>query len=299
MINIHNIIIEGPDLSGKSSLFNNIHKETNYCWNIQDRSDLSMICYSRLYNRGNLDFWRKRLEDFLNTINNRVIILLPPWKEIKRRYFKRGDDIQNLESLEKLYKIYKEETNKINNFSTVYVINDNAHQRDILIKSLNYLKCIKDYSIDNIVQEIQNNILVSEKNSFINSSLDLKINNISNIRKYIDNKSIYFQDWNKIYSLFKEYLVVWDENLNNNEIDWNQVSYSSFNPETGLKSMCIFNYNNIIHMKVMCNFLNVKKFLKDNIYFLCSILEELTNFLFKNKEKISYNLDINLNFSKF
>ena len=36
-----NINIEGPDCSGKTTLYNRLHKETNFKYNIQDRSCMS------------------------------------------------------------------------------------------------------------------------------------------------------------------------------------------------------------------------------------------------------------------
>ncbi len=52
-----NINIEGPDCSGKTTLFNQIHKETNFKYNIQDRSCMSMYVYSKLYERDDSSFW--------------------------------------------------------------------------------------------------------------------------------------------------------------------------------------------------------------------------------------------------
>ena len=48
---IEKIIIEGPDLAGKTTLFNKMHEISNFCWNIQDRSALSMLVYAKLYGR--------------------------------------------------------------------------------------------------------------------------------------------------------------------------------------------------------------------------------------------------------
>ena len=45
------LVLEGPDLSGKTTLYNMLHKATGYRWNIQDRSSLSMVVFAKLYNR--------------------------------------------------------------------------------------------------------------------------------------------------------------------------------------------------------------------------------------------------------
>ena len=48
---INQLILEGPDLAGKTSFYERIHKISGYRWNIQDRSALSMLIYAKLYNR--------------------------------------------------------------------------------------------------------------------------------------------------------------------------------------------------------------------------------------------------------
>ena len=48
---VNQIVIEGPDLSGKTTLYQNLHDMTNYRWNIQDRSALSMLTHAKQYGR--------------------------------------------------------------------------------------------------------------------------------------------------------------------------------------------------------------------------------------------------------
>ena len=63
---INYLIIEGPDLSGKSTLYQNIHDMTDYKWNIQDRSALSMLVHAKLYGRPEFDY----IEALKKEINN-------------------------------------------------------------------------------------------------------------------------------------------------------------------------------------------------------------------------------------
>ena len=63
-----NICLEGPDCSGKTTLFNNIHKATNYKYNIQDRSCLSMYVFACMYNRDQ-KFWYNKLMQDLSQIS--------------------------------------------------------------------------------------------------------------------------------------------------------------------------------------------------------------------------------------
>ena len=67
MIPVEKIILEGPDLSGKTTLFNRLHQATNFKWNIQDRSTLSMLVYAKLYNRDQFCY----VENLNKELNNR------------------------------------------------------------------------------------------------------------------------------------------------------------------------------------------------------------------------------------
>ena len=81
---INQIILEGPDLSGKTTLYEKIHDATQYRWNIQDRSSLSMLVYSKLYGRDEFPHV-EALNSELNNLNNFMILLLPDWKIISKR----------------------------------------------------------------------------------------------------------------------------------------------------------------------------------------------------------------------
>ena len=46
-----NLFIEGPDLSGKTTLIKNIHNKTDYRWHITDRSKISRMIFAEMFNR--------------------------------------------------------------------------------------------------------------------------------------------------------------------------------------------------------------------------------------------------------
>ena len=73
---INYIILEGPDLSGKTTFYENLHNETGYRWNIQDRSALSMLVHAKYYNRDTFNCV-EQLRAELHNLNNIMIILLP------------------------------------------------------------------------------------------------------------------------------------------------------------------------------------------------------------------------------
>ena len=130
---INTIILEGPDLSGKSTLFKMLHDKSGYRWNIQDRSSLSMVVYSKLYNRPEFDHV-ERLNFELNNLNNQMIILLPKWEVIVNRFYDRGDEIQNFISLRKVYDLFKEAANELETLPNVSVLTNEVD--DFIIDSL-------------------------------------------------------------------------------------------------------------------------------------------------------------------
>lgn len=125
MLAIRNITLEGPDCVGKSTLYNNIHRATKFRWNIQDRSQLSMLCYARQYSRlGEVDKWRRELDSFLLDLNNRLVVLLPDFQVIAQRLQSRGDEFQDIDSLRTLHGLFEEEMRRIGSRPNVLVVRE-------------------------------------------------------------------------------------------------------------------------------------------------------------------------------
>lgn len=127
------IFIEGPDCSGKTTLYEMIHKESGYKWNIQDRSALSMLIHARYYGRDTFNHV-EQLKRELHNLNNQLIICLPDWKIIVDRFQKRGDPIQNITSLKSLYDLFEEAANEFQNYPNVTVVRKIVDEQ--LVKSL-------------------------------------------------------------------------------------------------------------------------------------------------------------------
>lgn len=116
-----NVIFEGPDLAGKTSFIQAVHKKTNYRWNIIDRSALSHVIYAQFYGRDDF-FAKERLNAEIKNLNNRIIILLPPFEELARRFKIRGDEIQNLITIRQLHKMFSEAAEEFENYPNVIVV---------------------------------------------------------------------------------------------------------------------------------------------------------------------------------
>jgi hypothetical protein len=115
------IFIEGPDCSGKTTLYEMIHKQSSYQWNIQDRSALSMLIHAKYYGRDTFNHVEQLKRELYN-LNNQLIICLPDWSVIAERFAHRGDPIQNLPSLHKLYNLFSEAVDEFQYYPNVTVI---------------------------------------------------------------------------------------------------------------------------------------------------------------------------------
>jgi len=172
------ITIEGPDLSGKTTLYQRIHKKTQFRWNIQDRSFLSMLCYARLYDREEANH-RTGLKRELHNLNNRVIVILPPLETLQKRLKVRGDDFQDKQSIIKLWKIFSEEASLIQDYSNVLVIRSLLDPEETAIRCTNFIQDAE--SIDS-----------SGLGRFISSAVHANYNSATlDLRLVVDKKSDY------------------------------------------------------------------------------------------------------------
>ena len=127
------IFIEGPDCSGKKTLYEMIHKASSYQWNIQDRSALSMLIHAKYYGRNTFNHVEQLKQELYN-LNNQVIICLPDWGVIVERFNHRGDPIQNLASLNKLYNLFSEAAEEFQYYPNVTVVRSEVDKQ--LVQSL-------------------------------------------------------------------------------------------------------------------------------------------------------------------
>lgn len=137
------IILEGADCSGKTTLYEALHKATNYKYNIHDRSNLSMYIYSTLYNRNDSSKWYKEFWKEVFQFNTLNVILLPEDSVLEERYNNRGDDKQSFESILKINKKYHDLCN--------------FHFRNMFVNILP-VKISKETSTDDIVHQIKSRI---------------------------------------------------------------------------------------------------------------------------------------------
>ena len=151
---INKIFIEGPDLSGKSSLYRSIHEKSKFKWNIDDRSTLSMCVYANQYDRD--DFYlRQNLSLELSNLNNHLVLLLPDLGVIHDRFLDRGDEFQDADSLVDLHHRFAKEFEKVCMLPNVHAFTSGTaeEQASKVIENLCEWEARTPRQIGNLVNE--------------------------------------------------------------------------------------------------------------------------------------------------
>lgn len=104
---IDNIVLEGADCSGKTTLYETLHGDTNYRYNIHDRSNLSMYIYSDFYGRKDSNKWYNNFWKDIKSLSTLYVILVPKDEVIVNRINSRGDEKQTVESVLELNKKFR------------------------------------------------------------------------------------------------------------------------------------------------------------------------------------------------
>ena len=129
--NIHNLVIEGPDGVGKSTLIKNIFKKYNYRYMCYHRGEISNKFYAKKYNR-----------PYFVTQNNLpflYIVLTCEEEELKNRINKRHYNSENerLEELEKVKdnKLFKQTAEEMtNDYDIVFIDTTKLNENEVLEK---------------------------------------------------------------------------------------------------------------------------------------------------------------------
>ena len=155
ILSLTDVTLEGPDLSGKTRLYYALHKMTNFKWNIQDRSEISMAIYAEMYGRPASQDWWEKVYAKLGDLTHRYVVLLPSLDLLIERYHKRGDDVQNEKSLSNLHKRFVEAASKLSKYPTCIVVNvTRENQSDVKNLVLSHLERIQASTTKNIADEI-------------------------------------------------------------------------------------------------------------------------------------------------
>ena len=133
---IHTVCIEGPDLSGKTSLYRDLHKMSNFRWNIQDRAEVSMLAFSKFYKRGDHHRWEASLADRLKDMNHRYVLVLPTIDLLTDRYYDRGDEIHTMQTLAETYDIFESCFQSLASHPNVLMVNVTHENQERLAQTV-------------------------------------------------------------------------------------------------------------------------------------------------------------------
>ena len=148
-----NINIEGPDCSGKTTLYNALHKATNFKYNIQDRSCISMFVYAKMYKR-DTDIWFNKILDDLKRLDTLNIILLPSEETILKRLSERGDDFQDRKSILLVRKHFRNVTKiGFGMFPNVLVLEEDNLEENVN-KSLSFIDSLNDMPGQELIKSL-------------------------------------------------------------------------------------------------------------------------------------------------
>tara|TARA_A100001515_G_scaffold143362_1_gene144289 strand:- start:408 stop:1322 length:915 start_codon:yes stop_codon:yes gene_type:complete len=287
------LILEGPDLSGKTSFYNQLHKISKYRWNIQDRSALSMLVYAKLYDRDTF-IEVERLNAEIKNLNNRIIILLPSWDEIERRYNKRGDDIQTITTLKKVYRLFEEAAEELRLYPNVMVIRDDNTLSYVepVIKELMTIEAISIQDVAgyvNMFAAANDSLEASHINLTYYSDCDFKDINLK-VLEYEPEKDYY-------QSILKSVQNKIENELNGNN-EHNRKENTASRRFVYSSDTCIsFGQFTVRNRIFDCNFVfrssNTKDTLKYDIQFLYYLCSKVYNQLRLNNLKCRIRINFN------
>ena len=294
MLRLNNITLEGPDLAGKTSIYTAIHELTDFRYNIQDRSELSMLCYSELYGR-DTTIWHKRLRDRLNRLNDRMIVILPTLETIFERYRWRGDEIQDKESLRSVHSIFTKNIKLYSDYSTMGVIlGDQGNVDDVAKLCCEWIEAKETSNLNLIANDIIDNASASNNEAHpvtfqIDMKSYLKRNDLADIMLDEDEKDYYD-------SILKNVIKNVDMELSgNNEYKVEQDPLTSrrfiHTEPTCISLFHTMNRQNRLDFYAVCRSSDTVKTFPSDLHFLIYLSQYLTHYLdADNKQEISLNV---------
>jgi thymidylate kinase len=144
---LKNVFIEGPDCSGKTTVINSIHKNTNYKYHMFDRSRMSQYLFSVMYERTDLKWSKDLYHQELCDLSNLYVVLLPDLDVVLDRFQKRGDEIHDKSGIESVYFNFKKFAIEESRFPNVIVIRDSENQWKDVLNAIEKYESKKEYEV--------------------------------------------------------------------------------------------------------------------------------------------------------
>ena len=145
------VVLEGCDLSGKTTFYHNFHKATNFGYDVRDRGLISRAVYPRVFGRDD-SHEKGELNRFLDDLNNVVVLLAPSWNTVSARFASRGDDMHNLDTLQKTWSEFNSHALALQDHPSVIVCRENPDAetvRDVIASR----ECVSSRLLSEYVQK--------------------------------------------------------------------------------------------------------------------------------------------------
>lgn len=275
MIPIKRVVIEGPDCSGKTSLVEALKKSTRYSYNIQDRSNLSMYVYSLLNGRDDTRQYKRDFEEEIADQNNVIVLVLPKWAEVKKRYTKRGDDQQTLNSLEKLHAIFSSIASQYIARRNFIIVENGEEDADYIKESLKILssQTIASFKLANCVSRTSGS--ESAKVKFVFRSDEIKYHSHDLKKSFKDEHEgmYYYKISSDLQDVIKYEQMGWNDDSRIQPRNSRRFIYTD---KSCISLIHIIVEDNVLTAKCVCRSTNATKNDTD-IEFLCRLACDVTN----------------------
>ncbi len=265
---IRTIVLEGPDCSGKTTAYGEIHRRSKFKWNIQDRSSLSMLCYALLYGR-DPEPWRQRLQEEVNDLNNVIVILMPPPRVIVQRLKARGDEFQTVDSVSRLYEIFDREAEKLKSFPNVFVCRSAEIDYNIIVDAF---ERYTPKSYDKLGDLIEDHAKSSKNSESINLTFTWSDDRFTSLDQQ---KLLYEKEINYYTSLREKFIKKISDELNGlNEYMMCQTSSSRrfvIAQDTCISFVQAMIRNDRLYLNAICRSSEVSNTFKHDIHFIADL----------------------------
>ena len=266
--NINTILLEGPDCSGKTTIYAALHKKSSFRWNIHDRSTLSMLCYAIQYGRDTTQ-WREKLREELNNINNVFVVLFPPLGTILKRLAERGDEYQTQDSVTKLYTIFEAEIEKIKDLPNVFVCTSSNLSADSLFE---HIEAYEQSSYEKLGNTIEAHVRASNNLERINLQFSWSDSQF----KRIDANALIMKKEVDYYNKTRDKFIkkLQNEKDGHNEYNLKQTSASRrfvMTQDTCISFVQALVRNNNLYMNIVCRSSEVSEIFKCDLHFIASL----------------------------
>jgi hypothetical protein len=155
------VCIDGVDCSGKTTLWNELHRHSGYRWKNEDRSFVTMVVYARLHGRAKADDYERQLIHDLGNLNNKYVLINPSWKTVEERFLRRGDDLHDHGTMRKIHALYSDLIEKVSAFPNVLVLTGEEDSKEAASQVHEWILSQDSVGIDGLVDLVRRHAAAS------------------------------------------------------------------------------------------------------------------------------------------